>query len=228
MAAAFAHDPITTKLTWSREVSRLFLKRCMTCHQAGGSAPFALTTYEEARPWAVAIRDEVTGRTMPPWGAVKGFGDFANDKGLTQEEINLIAEWAEGGAPEGDPNLLPPKPRKFPAPIEAKGRSVAVPIRLETPLLLTAIRARAATQVTVELPDGTVEPLLWLMLPLKEERDFILRQPLTLPAGTLIQATAPAVAIVTTPSRSHQKPSSSLLPHAQTAPRHGASPAAEK
>ena len=73
-----AHDVISTKLTWSREVSRIIYKRCASCHHEGGSA-FSLMTYEEARPWAKAIKEEVLERRMPPFGAVKGFGDFRDD-----------------------------------------------------------------------------------------------------------------------------------------------------
>src|SRR2546422_700161 len=74
----FPHDPITTKLTWNREISRIVYKRCGSCHHQGGRA-MDLTTYELARPWAKAIRDEVLARRMPPWGAVKGVGEFAGD-----------------------------------------------------------------------------------------------------------------------------------------------------
>jgi hypothetical protein len=74
----------------------------------------------------VAIKDEVLTRRMPPWNAVKGFGRFKNDLGLTQEELSLIADWVEGGAPEGDPMLMPVRPAavassKFPRP----GRSLS-------------------------------------------------------------------------------------------------------
>src|SRR3954452_12526433 len=114
--AASAHDPITTKLTWSREVSRIIYKHCASCHRDGGTA-MSLLTYEEARPWAKAIKEEVLERRMPPWGAVKGFGDFKNDQGLTQEQIELITDWVEGGAPGGDPSLLPKLPSSARAPV---------------------------------------------------------------------------------------------------------------
>src|SRR5579885_1113270 len=104
-----AHDVISTKITWTREVSRLVYARCLVCHREGGRA-FSLATYAAARPWAKAIRDEVLARRMPPWGAVRGFGDFAGDVSLSQEEMDTIAEWVEGGAPEGDPALLPKPP----------------------------------------------------------------------------------------------------------------------
>ncbi|MGD0617568.1 MAG: cytochrome c [Bryobacteraceae bacterium] len=104
---ALAHDPISTKITWSREVSRLVLAHCASCHREGGSS-FSLMTYRQARPWAVAIKEEILERRMPPWGAVDGFGDFRNDEALTEAELEIVAAWAEGGAPEGDPALLPP------------------------------------------------------------------------------------------------------------------------
>ena len=59
-----------------------------------------LTTYEEARPWAASIKEEVLTRRMPMWKAARGYGDFANDPSLSPFEIALIAAWADGGAPE--------------------------------------------------------------------------------------------------------------------------------
>src|ERR671939_423700 len=96
-AIGAAHEPITTKLTWSAEISRIVYRRCAGCHRDRGSAPMALTEYDAVRPWAKAMRDEVVSRRMPPWGAVKGFGEFRNDVSLTQDEIMRIAQWVEGG-----------------------------------------------------------------------------------------------------------------------------------
>ncbi|MGA2594944.1 MAG: cytochrome c, partial [Bryobacteraceae bacterium] len=98
---AFAHDVISTKLLWTQEISRIVYQRCANCHREGGSA-MSLMTYEEARPWAKAIRDEVISRRMPPWGAVKGVGEFRGDPSLSQIEIDMIVNWVEGGAPKGD------------------------------------------------------------------------------------------------------------------------------
>src|SRR5262245_8576752 len=106
---AAAHDPITTTLTWSREISRVVFAHCVACHRPEGRA-FPLTTYEDARPWAKAIRDEVLNRRMPPWDAVKGVGTFRNDPSLSLPELDLIVRWVEGGAPEGKPDYLPAKP----------------------------------------------------------------------------------------------------------------------
>src|SRR5450432_1011379 len=107
--SSIAHDVITTPLTFSREISRLIDSRCAECHRPGGRA-FSLLTYQDARPWAAAIKEEVLERRMPPWGAVKGFGEFRDDRGLTQEQLGLVAQWVEGGAPEGDPKYIPRVP----------------------------------------------------------------------------------------------------------------------
>jgi mono/diheme cytochrome c family protein len=64
-----AHDVSTTPITWSREISRIFFDRCASCHRPGGSS-FSLMTYPDVQPRAVAIRDAVLSRRMPPWGAV--------------------------------------------------------------------------------------------------------------------------------------------------------------
>src|SRR5580704_15603555 len=69
--AAYGHDVITTKVTFNREIIRLFNTHCISCHREGGTA-FSLAAYKDARPWAKAIGEEVLQRRMPPWGGVKG------------------------------------------------------------------------------------------------------------------------------------------------------------
>ncbi len=94
-----AHDPITTKITFSREISAILSTRCATCHSSGGSAPMPLTTYEEVRPWARAIKEQVLARRMPKWHAARGFGSFKNDPTLTPVEIGMMVSWIDGGLP---------------------------------------------------------------------------------------------------------------------------------
>src|SRR5215472_1823914 len=103
-----AHDIITTPVTWNREISRIFYSRCVACHRDGGSA-FSLMEYRETFPWRTAIKEEILERRMPPWGAVKGFGDFRNDQALTPEQLELVTSWSQGGSPEGEAKDLPAK-----------------------------------------------------------------------------------------------------------------------
>ena len=126
--AASAHDPGAPPPTWNREISRIVYERCASCHRPGGSS-FSLMTYPEAQLKAVAIKTAVLSRQMPPWGAVKGFGDFRNDSGLTQEQLSLITDWVEGGAPKGNnPNALPSPPKfdRAPSPVKPPAHTIAV------------------------------------------------------------------------------------------------------
>src|SRR3954447_25853401 len=130
-----AHEPITTNLTWSKEISRVVYQHCTTCHRPDGRA-FSLMTYEDARPWAKAIRDEVLNRRMPPWDAVKGVGEFRDDPSLSLPEMDLIVGWVEGGAPEGKPEYLPPEPKPE-SPVDdaaPKGSELRESITLSAPM----------------------------------------------------------------------------------------------
>ena len=177
-----AHDPITTKVTWEGEIKRLVEARCVSCHSEGGRAPMALTTYEEARPWARAIREEVLTRRMPKWHVVRGYGDFSNDPSLSPFEVALFAAWADGGAPR----ILPPKPgAATPTPVVGSSptavpvsrtsivssggeRAVDVPCSARSfPAgrlvgLRPALAKGADLRVTLTGADGNSEPLLWL------------------------------------------------------------------
>jgi hypothetical protein len=196
-----AHDVITTPYMWTKEVSRVVYKRCAMCHHDGGAA-FSLMTYEAARPWAKAMKEEILERRMPPWGAIKGFGEFKDDRGLTQEEIELITEWVEGGAPEGDPKYLPPEPKfedwKDPAvPKGAREKVVGEDSKFDAAERVVAIRAKdlkkgATVQVIASRPDGTFEPLLWIYQFNPEyKRTYYFKSPIALPAGTTISMSPP-------------------------------------
>jgi hypothetical protein len=73
-------------------------------------APMSLTSYEDARPWARSIKNRVMERTMPPWGSDMPHGRFRNDPRLTDQEIQTIVSWVDGGAPKGEPSHMPKMP----------------------------------------------------------------------------------------------------------------------
>jgi mono/diheme cytochrome c family protein len=212
-ATLSAHDVITTKVTFDREIIRLFNAHCVSCHREGGTA-FSLETYKQARPWAKAIEEEILHRRMPPWGAVKGFGDFRNDIGLTSEQMELITDWEEGGAPEGEEKNLPGPPklkaaeamRNSTASIAVSGDfKLARAIRLDG-LYPKSVPDGSSFQITAELPDGAVEPLLWLDAYKKAwEHPFLLRKPLDLPAGTVIRGVPKDAAVSLLPATSGHK-----------------------
>jgi hypothetical protein len=99
--------------TFRKDVLPILEKHCQECHRPGEIAPMSLLTYADARPWAKSIREAVITRTMPPWFADPKYGHFANDRSLSQPEIDALVHWVDGGTPEGDPQDAPP-PRVWP------------------------------------------------------------------------------------------------------------------
>jgi hypothetical protein len=96
--AAFAHETITTTVLFDREIVRILDKHCVMCHVENGPS-FPLDTYEQAWLHKREIRAAVIARHMPPWSAVPGYGQFANDNSLTLRETQFIVSWVEGLGP---------------------------------------------------------------------------------------------------------------------------------
>ena len=98
-----AQQPAATAPTFSKDVAPILYKHCVSCHRPGEIAPMSLLTYEQARPYAKAIANAVTNRTMPPWHADAPAGTFHNERALTDRERQTLTAWAAGGAVNGDP-----------------------------------------------------------------------------------------------------------------------------
>src|SRR5882672_2369324 len=130
LAAHAAEPPNFTK-----DVAPVLQARCQVCHRPGEAAPFSLLTYEQARPWAKAIKAATLQRKMPPWFADPRYGKFSNDSSLRQSEIDTLVAWVDGGAPQGELKDLP-APRQF-----ATGWAIPQPdavIELPTPYQIPA------------------------------------------------------------------------------------------
>lgn len=103
--------------TFYSDVLPLLQRECQECHRAAGPnfggmvAPMSLVTYDEVRPWARSIVRQVTSGKMPPWDADPKFhGVFANERSLSEVEIDTLKRWVASGAPKGDPSAAPPAP----------------------------------------------------------------------------------------------------------------------
>lgn len=97
-------------VTFAKDVAVILQRSCQNCHRPHGLAPMSLLTYEDARPWARAMKERTALREMPPWFIDKNIGiqHFKDDYSVTDEEIATIAAWADAGAPRGNPADLPP------------------------------------------------------------------------------------------------------------------------
>ena len=204
LAPAFAHDRISTKVTWDREIAPIVQARCVSCHRDGGRAPMPLTTYEQARPWAKAIKEEVLTRRMPKWHVVRGYGDFANDPSLSPFEIALLASWADGGAPKTLPKAQPVVPttrREMTRDVKTRDVTVACASRALPPGRLAglapALPAGGSLRLTLARPDGSEEPLIWVKNfdPAFAET-YWLRRPVDVSRGTRMLVESSACSVV--------------------------------
>jgi hypothetical protein len=102
--------PGTNVPTFSKQVAPIIYRNCASCHRPGEMAPMSLLTYQEARPWAKAIAEEVKDGHMPPWHADAPRGTFLGERRLSDDDKSTLLKWALNGAPEGDPKELPSPP----------------------------------------------------------------------------------------------------------------------
>ena len=199
--------------TWNREISRLIYDKCSSCHHPGGTA-FSLMTYGDVQPMGNAIKDAVLTRRMPPWGAVKGFGNFRNDQSLMQEQIELFARWVDGGIRRGNNPRQLPKPPSFgvtPAPPEPPARlTVSGETTMSRAIVVDGlfpqrIPAGQSLRIVAVLPNGSIQPLVWLHgYDSRFPHPFLFRQPLLLPPTTVIRG-IPRDAVITLLTRTESR-----------------------
>ncbi len=147
--------PVSTaeaKPTFHKNVEPILQARCQGCHRPGEVAPMSLLTYSDARPWAKAIRAAVIQKKMPPWFADPHYGKFANDRRMSQAEIDTLVSWVDGGAPEGDAKDAP-KPLTF-----AEGWSIGTPdMIIEMPKAFHVPAEGTIAYQYITVPSGLTE-----------------------------------------------------------------------
>lgn len=112
--AAESNPQASAPPTFNKDVLPVLQANCQSCHRPGQIAPMSFLSYESTRPWAKAMKAAVLTRKMPPWGADPAYGHFTNDRSLSLHDVEIIAKWADAGAPTGDVKDAP-KPIDWPA-----------------------------------------------------------------------------------------------------------------
>src|SRR3954471_24693833 len=112
MSTVRAQAP-ASNVTYTKDIAPILQRSCENCHRPNGAGPMPLTTYEEVRPWARAIKQR-TGigphaGVMPPWYMEKNIGiqHYKDDPSLSAAEVSKVAKWADSGAPRGNPADMP-------------------------------------------------------------------------------------------------------------------------
>jgi hypothetical protein len=107
-ASAAPPDSPASAVTFHKDVLPILQKNCQSCHRPGEIGPMPLLSYEQARPYARAIKTATQSKKMPPWFADSNVQHYANDMSLSAADIATLAAWTDGGALEGDPKDAPP------------------------------------------------------------------------------------------------------------------------
>ena len=99
--------PVTrpSNVTFTKDVAPIVQQNCQACHRPGEAAPFSMFTYEQARPWATAMKRMVADGDA---AVVRGsaYGEVRERSLVVAGEIQTIAAWVDAGAPKGRPQGL--------------------------------------------------------------------------------------------------------------------------
>jgi tetratricopeptide (TPR) repeat protein/mono/diheme cytochrome c family protein len=102
---------LSQQITFNKQIAPILFANCAACHHEGGSGPFGLLEYQEVKKRARQIVTVTGSRYMPPWLPEQGHGEFADARRLSDEQIETIRRWVDGGMIEGDRADLPPTPK---------------------------------------------------------------------------------------------------------------------
>ena len=144
-----AASPAFASPTFSEHIAPIIFQNCTTCHRPGEAGPFPLTNYAETKKRARLIAEVTTEKSMPPWHPDEGCGEFVGERRLSPEQIAMLKDWAEAGAPEGDASKTPALP-KYP-----EGWRGGVPdkvLTMDSPFTVPAEGPDIYRQFVISLP----------------------------------------------------------------------------
>jgi mono/diheme cytochrome c family protein len=99
------------RVTFTETIAPIVYDNCVSCHRPGEAAPFSLITYDDVRNRGQLIAAVTERRYMPPWQATHGYGEFEDERRLSDAQIQAIAAWVKSGMPEGDRSKMPAMPK---------------------------------------------------------------------------------------------------------------------
>jgi len=95
------------EITFSEHISPIIYNKCTECHRSGEAGPLSFTNYEEVASQGTNLIYVTENGYMPPWPPDPNYTSHSmlDQRFLTAQEKQLIADWVEGGMIEGDPSL---------------------------------------------------------------------------------------------------------------------------
>jgi len=90
-------------ISYAKDVAPILEERCVSCHQEGGIAPFAMSNHQTVQGWSPMIRETLFTKRMPPGQIDNDYvGEFHDVSYISPEETQTLIHWIEDGAQNND------------------------------------------------------------------------------------------------------------------------------
>ncbi len=92
-------------VSYANDIAPILEERCVTCHQEGGIAPFAMSSHQMVQGWSPMIRETLITKRMPPGQIdVEYVNGFHGVNHITVEETQKLVHWIDSGAKKDSAN----------------------------------------------------------------------------------------------------------------------------
>jgi len=153
-----------SSVSYAADIAPILEQRCVTCHQEGGIAPFAMNNHQTIQGWSPMIRETLITKRMPPGQIDSEYVDsFHGVNHITVEETQKLISWIDNGSinsdssdplaaliskPEkwinGEPDLIIQIPaQQIPATGVQDYRNLTIPLDLEEDVWVKAVEFEA-------------------------------------------------------------------------------------
>lgn len=95
--------PELDAISYADDIAPILEQRCVTCHQEGGIAPFAMSNHQMVQGWSPMIRETLITKRMPPGQIGREFvSEFHDVNHITIEETQKLVAWINAGSRNDD------------------------------------------------------------------------------------------------------------------------------
>lgn len=178
---AFADAPLPGQpdtVTFNKHIAPIVFEHCAPCHRPGEPAPFSLLSYQDVKKRAKQIAKVTQSRFMPPWKPEPGYGEFIGHRNLSADQVDIIQQWVNDGAVEGDPadrrptpgftkgwylgepDLVLELPKAYPLAAEGTDlfRNFVIPVPVSTTRYVRAVEFRPSNPKIVHHANLRIDP----------------------------------------------------------------------
>lgn len=151
-------------LSYASDIAPILEERCVTCHQEGGIAPFAMSSLQMVQGWSPMIRETLITKRMPPGQIDKEYvSEFHDVYNISVEETQKLVHWIDNGSKSndssdplaelvhtpvkwlnGEPDIIIDIPeQKIPATGVQDYRNIMIPLELDEDIWVKAVEFEA-------------------------------------------------------------------------------------